>query len=154
MDDLYGVIKRAIVAAWDEGWTHTDVPVLWRENEPLPRIDPITGGTGGMPYYFRNQVEFGSEEIIGFGGGRGRNFRAQRGSVIIRSFASVLIGDEDQALRMISDATAIFRSYRKQQDDWDLSFIGSGSGVDWGPNENGVWFQRGCLEVFEFRFTG
>jgi len=102
MDDLYGVIKRAIVAAWDEGWTHTDVPVLWRENEPLPRIDPITGGTGGMPYYFRNQVEFGSEDVIGFGGGRGRNFRAQRGSVVIRSFASVLIGDEAEGRRELS----------------------------------------------------
>jgi len=157
MDDLYLVIKQAVMAAWTESWTRTDVPVLWRENEPLPLIDPVSGTSGngmGLPYFFRNEVDFGREEVIAFGGGRYRNLRVQYGSVILRQFASVTIGSEDEALRLISAATAIFRSYRKQQDDWDLSFIGSGSGFDWGPTENGVWFTRGYLEVFAFRFPG
>jgi hypothetical protein len=154
MDDLYLVIKQAIMEAWDNVWTRTDVPVLWRQNDPVPRIDPITGGTNGTPYFFRNEVEFGREEVIGFGGGRGRNFRAQYGSVVIRSFTSILLGDEDEGLKLIADATEIYRSYRKQQDEWDLTFIGSGSGFDWGPTENGVWFMRGCLQVYEFRFPG
>jgi hypothetical protein len=154
MDDLYLVIKQAIMDAWDDTWTRTDVPVLWRQNDPVPRIDPITGGVNGTPYFFRNEVEFGREEVIGFGGGRGRNFRAQYGSVVIRSFTSILLGDEDEGLKLIADATEIYRSYRKQQDEWDLTFIGSGSGFDWGPTENGVWFMRGCLQVYEFRFPG
>jgi hypothetical protein len=158
MDDLYLVIRNAVQAAWNASWTRTDVPVLWRENEPLPLIDPISGSSNGnafgLPYFFRNEIDFGREEIVGFGGGRFRNFRIQYGSVILRNFSSVTVGNEDEALRLISAATNIFRSYRVQQDDWDLSFIGSGSGFDWGPTENGVWFLRGCLEVFEFRFPG
>jgi hypothetical protein len=153
MIDLYVTIRDDIIAVWNAGWTRTDVPVLWRGDQPLPKIDPVNGN--GMPHFFRNEIDFGREEIIGFGGGRFQNYRVQFGSVIMRSFTSMALGDEDEALSLLSSATAIFRSYRTQDAaGGDLSFIGTGSGFDWGPTEDGVWFTRGLLTVFEYRFPG
>jgi hypothetical protein len=154
MDNLYLVIRNDIIEAWNAGWTHADVPVLWRSNEAVPQVDPFGRGRG-TPHFLRNEIDFGREELAAYGGGRGANLRTQYGSLIIRAFSSTAIGDEDEALRLLSDSTAIFRGYRVQdQQGGDLSFIGTGSGFDWGPTEDGVWFMRGYLTVFEYRFPG
>ena len=36
----------------------------------------------------------------------------------------------------------------------DLSFIGAGSSFDVQPTENGNWFTRGAMVVFEYRLRG
>jgi len=156
MDDLYLVIRDDILTAWNAGWTRTDVPVFWRSNQPLPDPDPL-GGSGheASAHFLRNEVDFGHEDIVGFGGGRHRNLRAQYGSVLLRTFSSLVVQDEDESLKLMSAAMAIFRSYRvTDSKGGDLSFIGTGSGFDSGPTEDGVWFMRGALAVFEYRFPG
>jgi hypothetical protein len=156
MDDLYLVIRDDIMAAWNLGWTHPDVPVFWNSNSPLPDPDPLGGnGHPGSPHFFRNDIDFGREEIIAFGGGRNANLRVQYGSVIMRSFTSVVLQDEDTSLQLMSAAMAVWRGYRSTDAQGnDLSFIGSGSGFDSGPTDDGVWFMRGSLAVFEYRFPG
>lgn len=150
---VYRTIRDVIIGRWNTTWPNQQVPVLWRANETIPSIDPLSGG--GTSHFMRNEIDFGRESVLAFGGGPGQNQRVQYGSVVLRMFTSILIGDEDEALDLLDDATSIFRSYRQiDKDGNDLSFIGEGSGFDWGPDENGVWFVRGCLTVFEYRFLG
>jgi hypothetical protein len=154
---LYRMIRDAVIERWNAEWKHTDVTVSWRDNTVIPALDPAFGGRDGdgTPHFFRNEIDFGRESIIAFGMGRGQNQRVQYGSVVLRLFTSILIGDEDEALDLLHDATSVFRSYRTiDRDGNDLSVIGEGSGFDWGPDENGIWFVRGQLTVFEYRFLG
>jgi hypothetical protein len=156
MQNLYAVIRDNIVAAWDAGWTHAEIPVLWRGSDSLPEPDPNTPGPGApaAAHFFRNEVDFGLEEIVGYGAGRFGNFRQQNGSLILRSFSSLALQEEDVALSLMSDAVAIFRSTRSTDGHGgDLSFI-VGSGFDWGPTEDGNWFMRGYELVFQYRFYG
>jgi hypothetical protein len=154
-DTLYIGIRDAIMARWNEIWSLPDIPVLWRRNDPIPEMDPSLGNGFGVTHFMRNEIDFGREEVVAFGGGPGQNLRAQLGSVILRTFTSVTIGDEDDALRLMARATGIFRGYRAQDaSGGDLSFLGEGSGFDEGPSDDGIWFTRGCLVVFEYRFLG
>lgn len=154
--DLYLVIRDDIMSAWNLGWAHPEIPVFWNSNSPIPDPDPLGDGQHlGSVNFFRNDIEFGLEEIIAFGAGRGANLRVQYGSVVMRSFTSALVQDEDASLKLMSAAMAVWRGYRVTDSNGnDLSFIGSGSGFEQGPTEDGVWFMRGSLAVFEYRFTG
>ena len=158
-DDLYVTITNRIMAGWNAGWTRTDIPVLWRSNDPLPHPDPLFGGrrngVQGVNHYFRNEIDFGMEETREHVSGRGRNIRVQYGSLLMRCFTSMMIDNEDEAMRLISSASRVFRSYRSvDADGCSLNFLESGTGLEWGPDDNGVWFMRGLLAVFEFRFPG
>jgi hypothetical protein len=158
-EDLYLNIRDDIRAVWDANWSRTDVPVLWRGSDLMPIPDPGRSNgrdrQRGPQHFFRNEIDFGAEEVTAIGGGRGKNLRTQYGSLVLRSFSALSIGEEDEALRLMGAATAIFRSYREQDaHGGDLSFIGSGSGFDWGPTEDGNWFMRGALCVFQYRFLG
>lgn len=158
--DLYLTVTEQIIGAWTAAWPRPDIPVLWRQNDPLPHPDPLfgrngTGGTGGVTNYFRNEIDFGLEEIAEFVGGRGANIRVQYGSLLMRCFTSIMVGNEDEALKLISTASNVFRSYRSiDADGCSLSFLESGTGFEWAPTEDGVWFMRGLLAVFAFRFPG
>lgn len=156
MDNLYLVIRDDIITAWNAGWTHTDVPVFWNSNSPVPDPDPLGDSNHpGSVNFFRNEIDFGDVEPVAYGGGAGANLYAQRGSVIMRSFTSALAQDEDASLQLMSAAMALWRGYRVTDSHGnDLSFVGSGSGFDQGPTDDGVWFMRGSLAVFEYRFTG
>jgi hypothetical protein len=142
--------------AWAVRWTRTDVPVLWRDNDPLPHPDPLfprTGSSGGASHWFRNELDFGMEEVAEFGGGRGQNIRVQYGSLLMRCFTSMLVDNEDEALVLLSEASRVFRGYRATDaNGCQLSFLESGTGLEWAPTDDGVWFMRGLLAVFEFRF--
>lgn len=149
MSGLYRTIHEQIEALWNAGWTHADVPVVWRANAPDSRPDP-----GLTPHFLRNEVQFGRETIIAYGGGPGRNFRALFGSVLFYIFSARAEQDEDTGLDLMADAVAIYRSQRVG----DLSFIGDHSGFDVGPDqqplEDGNWFVRGAMVVFQYRFQG
>lgn len=145
MSGLYRDIRDGITMLWTAGWAHSDVPVYWRSNDADPLPDPRD-----TSYFMRNEVDFGRETMRAFGGGRAANERAQFGSVVLRVFAGRGVGNEDTALDLMADAMQIFRSVRSG----NLSFIGEGSGFDAGPTEDGNWFMRGSLMVFEYRFTG
>ena len=147
---LYRTIRDDIVALFDAAWAHPDVPVYWRSNDFEPLPDP-----SDVPHFLRNEVDFGRETLAAFGGGVGANLRIQFGSVLIRVFAARALGDEDHALDLMANATAAFRSQRiTDAAGNDLSFIGEGSGFDVQPTEDGNWFTRGALVVFEYRFRG
>jgi hypothetical protein len=148
---LHRQLRDDVIAMWTAGWTVTTVPAFWRSDDLQPLPDPSSA-----PHFFRNEVDFGREAIIAFGNGRGDNLKAQFGSVMLRIFSSRMMGNEDDALDYISAALAIYRSQRNPPDPLgnDLSFIGEGSGFDQGPTEDGNWFMRGALMVFEYRFRG
>lgn len=146
---LHRTIRDDILSRWTAAWS-SDVPVLWRSNDPQPNLDPSS-----VPHFLRNEVDFGREVVLAFGAGRGTNSRSQFGSVIFRCFTSRTLGDEDDGLDLLSSAMAVFRSYRATDGSGnDLSFIGDGTGIDTGPEEDGVWAIRGGLIVFEYRFSG
>jgi hypothetical protein len=78
----------------------------------------------------------------------------QSGSVVLRAF-SAQGDDEDEGLDVIGAAAAALRSYRTGDVmGGDLSFFAPGSGVEWGPTEDGNWFMRGYRAAFEYRFAG
>lgn len=157
-DDLYLTVTNTIRNAWTDRWPRADVPVLWRSNDPLPHPDPIfrnNNAGGGVAHYFRNEIDFGLEEVAEYSGGRGANIRVQYGSLLMRCFTSLMIDNEIEALGLISVASNLFRSYRViDANGCSLNFIESGTGLDWAPTEDGVWFMRGLLAVFQFRFPG
>ena len=151
MAGIYRQIQDDVIPLWTTAWgAHPTVPAYWRANDAEVLPDPIT-----TPYFFRNEVEFGRESVIGYGGGLGRNLRAQFGSVILHSFVGRHVQSEATALDLLADAAAAYRS--KSITDAlsnQLSFLGDGSGFDIGPVDDGNWFVRGLLIVFEYRFTG
>ena len=146
-DGLYKLIRDSIEDVWDDGWTHsgTEVPVYWRSNDADPLPDPSS-----VSHFLRNEVSFGREAAVAYGGGRFRTERLQFGSIVIRVFASRAVRDEDTLLNLLSDAMEVFRSKR----EGSISFIGPGSGFDEGATEDGNWFYRASLQVFEYRFQG
>lgn len=144
-DGVYKQIRDAVEGIWDAGWTRLDVPVYWRSNDADPLPDPST-----IDHFFRNEVSFGQETVVASGGGRFATERLQFGSVLIRCFVSRTLQDEDEMLNLLADAMKLYRSVKQGQ----LSFIGTGSGFNEGPTEDGNWFYRGTLTVFEFRFQG
>jgi hypothetical protein len=154
--NLYLTISNDIMLAWNAAWQRSDVPVLWRDNDPLPHPDPTfprNAGTGGLNHWFRNEIDFGMEEVAEYGGGHERNIRVQYGSLLMRCFTTMMLDNEDEALALISDASRIFRGYRGiDANGCQLSFLESGTGLEWAPTDDGVWFMRGLLAVFEFRF--
>lgn len=145
MSGLYLTISDAIQSLWTAGWSHSSVPAYWRANDADPLPDPAS-----ISHFIRNEVDFGRERVTAFGGGRFANERSQFGSVLITVWASRALQSEDTALDLLADAAAIFRSVRSG----NLSFIGEGSGFTGGPSEDGNWFVRGAMTVFEYRFTG
>lgn len=151
MNGLYRQIRDDVLTLWAAKWDHADVPVFWRSNDLEPLPDPSTAN-----HFFRNEVDFGREATIGFGGGNHANFKAQYGSVILLCFTARAYGDEDVALDLMGDAMGVFRSERLPADPLgnDLSFVGDGSGFGSGPSEDGNWFFRGSMIVFEYRFRG
>jgi hypothetical protein len=147
---LYRTIRDDILGLWNAGWTHSDVPTFWRSDDRDPMPDPSTAA-----HFLRNEVDFGAERLIAYGAGRAANLKAQFGSVVLRTFTARAVGDEDAALDLMADAMGIFRSQRITDGlGNDLSFVGDGSGFDAGPTEDGNWFMRGSLIVWEYRFRG
>jgi hypothetical protein len=147
---LYRTIRDDIMLAWNARWARTDIPVFWRSGGPQPRVDPL-----GQPNFLRAEIAFARQELSGFGGGLHTNFRIQRGNVVLRSFSSRAIDTETEGLKVIGEATKVFRLYRVTDSvGGDLSFAGPNSGFDWGPTEDGVWFMRGYRVSFEYRFFG
>ena len=57
---------------------------------------------------------------------------------------------EDTALALLSDAVAVFRSRRVGA----LSVLGDAVLPEPGASEDGLWWIRSALAVFEFRFQG
>lgn len=145
MPGLYLTIQQEIIDIWTAAWTHNDVSVYWRFNDADPLPDPSTA-----THFMRNEIDFGRELLMAFGSGRFSNERSQFGSVILRVFTSRAQRSEDVALELMADAVGIFRSQRVG----NLSFIGEGSGFIESPSEDGNWFVRGCVVVWEYRFQG
>jgi hypothetical protein len=145
---LYRVIRDQIEGIWNANWAHPDVPVFWRENDSLPPEDPAV-----TPNFMRNEIDFGRERLIAFGGGPRANQLVKYGSIVLRVLSSRSLMSDDTTLDLLSDAEAIFRSRL----EGDLAFIGGMSGYDVQAEtgvENGVWYMRASLVVFEFRFIG
>lgn len=140
---LHRTIRDAVRATFEAGWPHA-IPVLWRVNE-----QPQIPDAGVTPHWLEIAVDFGTDEIMAYGGGRLANDRRQFGSAAIRVFTATGYG-EDQALDYLSDAVAALRSQRSGP----LSFVGSISGLDDGGTEDGAWWLRGAVVAFEYRFTG
>lgn len=145
MSGLYLTISNAVQSLWAAGWSHGDVPAYWRTNDADVLADPSS-----VSHFMRNEIDFGRETVIAFGGGRMANERSQFGSVLLTVWASRALQSEDVALDLLADAASIFRSVRSGS----LSFIGEGSGFVTGPSEDGNWFVRGVQLVFDYRFTG
>jgi hypothetical protein len=149
-ETLYRTIRDDIMLAWNQRWARPDIPVYWRSGGPQPRVDPMQ-----QPNFLRCETTFARQELVGFGMGMGANFRFQRGTVVLRSFSSRTTDTETTGLKVIGEATKVFRDYRVTDSvGGDLSFVGANSGFDWGPTEDGVWFMRGYRVSFEYRFYG
>ena len=148
---LHRSLRDDILALWTAAAIDPTVPVYWRTDDFEPLPDPST-----VPHFFRNEVSFGREKVMAFGGGNGKNLKAQFGSVVMRLFTARALGSEDVALDLMSAGLAAFRSKRITADALgnDLSFVGDGSGFDQGQTEDGNWFMRGSLMVYEYRFLG
>lgn len=147
--DLYLNIRDDILTIWQQRFARSDVPVFWRSGGVPPTPDPSK-----VPLFLRAEVDFGREELIAYGNGKGANLNVHRGSVTVRAFSS-MGDDEDDGLDLLGDAVAVFRGYRTQDVfGGDLSFTGRGSGEDAGPTEDGIWFRRGFRSDFEYRFSG
>lgn len=147
---LHRTLRDTAVGLFEAGWAHPTVPVYWRANDAEPLPDPHD-----VNVFVRNEVEFGRETVMAYGGGRLANQRALFGSVLVRVYAARYIQSEDVALDLMSDALACFRSQRVVDALGNtLSFIGEGSGFDVDPTEDGNWFIRGAMTVYEYRFIG
>jgi len=147
---LHRTARDGVVALFDAGWTHPTIPVYWRANDAEPLPDPHTAQV-----FLRNEVEFGRELVLAYGSGRLANERALFGSALVRVYAARWTLSEDTALDLMSDALACFRGRRTVDTLGNtLSFIGEGSGFDVDPTEDGNWFVRGAMMVFEYRFIG
>ena len=142
---VYRAARDAVQALWATNWAGpATVPVLWHSNglETVPDVAETT-------YWLHLAVEFAEERLVAFGGGRLANDRVLRGSVVIRVLAARGAG-EDTALALLSDAVAVFRSRRAGA----LSVLGDAVLTEPGASEDGLWWIRSALAVFEFRFQG
>jgi hypothetical protein len=146
----YGDIDALVRSIWTAGWTHVDVPTFWRAQEvgvlPDPRI---------TPHFMRNELTYGRESTIAFGGGRFANQKLKYGSVVLRVFSDTNLANDTVALGLLSDAEAVYRSLRTGA----ISFIGGMSGFDENDADEplmdaGNWTMRGSLIVWQYRFTG
>jgi hypothetical protein len=141
---LHKDCQNEIISIWNAAWTHSTVPVYWHANDADPVPDPST-----VRHFLRNEVDFGRETVRAFGGGRFANERILTGSVLLRVFAARMERSENTLLDLMSDAIAAFRSVRTET----LSFIHA-SGFDESAAEDGNWYMRGSLVVFEYNFVG
>jgi hypothetical protein len=103
----------------------------------------------------RNELTYGRETTVGFGGGRFANEKAKFGSVTLRVFSDTNLANDTVALGLLSDAEAVYRSLRSGS----LSFIGGMSGFDASDDDEpvtdaGNWTMRGSLIVWQYRFIG
>ena len=147
----YGDIDALVRSIWAAGWAaHPDVPTFWRAQEvgvlPDPRV---------TPHFMRNELTYGRETTVAFGGGRFAASKVKNGSVVMRVFSDVNLANDTVALGLLSDAEAVFRSLRTGA----LSFIGGMSGFDEDDSnaalvDAGNWTMRGSMVVWEYRFTG
>lgn len=142
----YRSVRDAVKAVWAANWPHGAAwPVFWRSNE-----NPIVPEPAEVDHHwFELSIEFGDDAIAAFGGGRGANERDQTGAVVVRVFTERGYG-EDEALDLLSDAVAAFRSRR----DGVLSFVGSVTGIDEGGTVDGNWWQRAAVIAFSYRHIG
>lgn len=142
---VYRDASDAVRAVWAANWpAPAGVPVRWHMNteEQVPDVGTTT-------HWLHLAVEFIEERIRAFGGGRFANDRVLSGSVVIRVFAARGHG-EDTSLGLLSDAMTAFRSRR----DGNLSFVGEAMIPEPGASEDGNWWVRSAIAVFEFRFQG
>lgn len=143
---VYRAARDAVQAVWTANWpvANAAVPIRWHSNteEQIPDVATVS-------HWLHLSVEFSEERITGFGGGRFNNDRVLSGSVVIHVFAARGAG-EDTALNLISDAMTTFRSRR----DGPLSFIGDSLLPETGASEDGNWWMRSAIAVFEYRFQG
>ena len=147
---VYGDIDAQVRSIWAAGWTHADVPTFWRTQEAGVLPDPRV-----TPHFMRNELTYGRENTVGFGGGRFANEKVKHGSVVVRVFSDVNLANDTVALGLLSDAEAVFRSLRSGA----LSFIGGMSGFDDDDSnaslvDAGNWTMRGSLIVWQYRFNG
>ena len=146
---LYLDIRDLVRTAWTDGWTHPTVPVFWRSQDVATLPDPRE-----THHWLRNELRFDQETTVAFGGGPGNNEKLKFGTLIVRVFADIEMRDDTMALRLLSDAEAIFRGQRIGS----MSFYGfSGiDGTDAGlpPRDIGNWTTGGTALNWEYRFTG
>lgn len=146
---IYSSITVACQGLLAIGFTRS-IPIFWRANDPEPMPDVVT-----QPLFLRNEIEFGAERTMAFGGGQFGNLKGQFGSVVLRGFAARMVLQETDLLDALGEAVACFRSKRIIDGlGNNLSFIGEGSGFRENAAEDGNWFIRGCLMVFQYRFSG
>lgn len=142
---VYRAARDAVQDLWAAHWTGpAAVPVLWHSNG-LELVPDVTATT----HWLHLAVEFAEERLVAFGGGRLANDRVLRGSIVIRVLAARGAG-EDEALSLLSEAVAVFRSHRAGP----LSFLGDAVLPEPGASDDGSWWIRSALAVFEFRFQG
>lgn len=153
MSGLFSTVEADVVALFNATWTQpaSVVPVFWRGNDLEVLPDPST-----TRYFLRNEILFGSESVVAFGGGLGRNEKILDGAVAFIAFASRSLVRETQILDYLWEATNAFRSKRVAgtfPGGSDLSFTGNGSHFHVDPEEDGNWFIRGFRMAFEYRFV-
>lgn len=152
MSGLYRSIETDIIGLFNATWAHPSIPVFWRVNDLEPLPDPAT-----VPHFLRNTILYDTEDLLAFGGGRGRNQKSQNGTVEFVAFAARSLVSEDTLLDLLWDATQTVRSQRltgTYAGGSDLSFVGEGNHFDVNPVEAGNWFVRGCRMFFDYRFIG
>lgn len=141
----YRDARDAVQTVWTANWpAPVGVPVRWHANteEQVPDVGTTT-------HWLHLSVEYAEEAIRAFGGGRFANDRVLSGSVVIRVMAARGEG-EDTGLDLLDDAMTTFRSRRTGA----LSFIGDAMIPEPGASEDGNWWVRSAIAVFEFRFQG
>ena len=136
-------MRDAIKAVFQANWAGSE-PVYWAEN-----LQPVLPDSDDAPVWLHITVEFGTDGVAAFGGGRLANERSQFGTVTIRCMAASGTG-EDVCLDALDAAVVALRGRR----DGPLSFIGDVTGLDDGGSEDGAWFIRAALIGFEYRHIG
>ncbi len=146
MSGPYGDAQAAIEALWATEWAALaeSAPIRWHHNTkeavPVRATDP---------HWLHLAIEFDGERVVAYGGGRQANERELEGSVVIRSLASMGLG-ETECLRLLDAAIGCFRGRRVS----GLSFIGEVTLRQPGAEEDGNWWIRSALVAFTYRFQG
>jgi hypothetical protein len=139
--------RDAVLAIWAANWSApSGVSVYWHDGANLTLPD-----VGTVSYWLHAAVEFDAEDLRAFGGGIGANDRALFGSVTLRLFSALGLG-EDTALQHLDSALAALRGRRSG--DGKLTFYGASSYPQPQAVMDGAWWQRSALLTFEYRFTG